>query len=129
METLRILFVGDQSGGDDFEASTSQETGWQVTTVYSDEAAIEKSCLSAFDVAIIGADVNQDAERKLKAVFHNLGSAALVLRQNGRDTSDIDALKVEIKRLINERRLERIGRIHVTDTLNVENLAGDIRLV
>lgn len=103
-----------------------REPDWNISPVSSAEEAIASFYAKPFDVIIVGKGVNSTDEQKLRAVLNHCSFESIVLKQ----TSDnVEELKNYINENIIAKRADALKHIHVNDTLNVNNLADDIRIM
>lgn len=103
----------------------NQESGWHATFADSDEKAIELFYAHPFEVVILSTDFPGDAERKLRAILLTHSSGAMILKAD----RGLENLRNRIVEFFENKRLERLGRISVRDTLNVHQFEQDIRVV
>lgn len=104
----------------------SKEPDWQVSLAQSAEEAITLFYARPFDITVVGKDINNADEQKLRAVLGQCSFENIVLKQH---SDNMEMLKKEIMGLLSRRKIEKWQRIHVTDSFNPVNQADKIRIV
>lgn len=126
MKTLELLIVSAQTAFIDAVSEGADKKRFNITTVSSEEGAIEKYCQANFDVVIAGNDLSGEAIRKLKAVFKTSPTDAVVIHPEENKPFDIQQ---SLREIFLSKQRESLQHIAVNDTLDAKNLESQINLV
>lgn len=127
MKKQQILIVSEAPGENLETVNTlRREPDWTISPVSSAEEAITSFYAKPFDVIVIGKGINITDEQKLRKVLNHCSFESIIVKQQANDP---EILKEEIMRSMNEKRINRLQRIHVKDTFDPVNQADKIRVV
>lgn len=103
-----------------------REPDWKISQVPSAEEAITLFYAKPFDVIVLGKKINMTDKQKLRAILSHCSFENIVIDQK---VDNVELLKKEIRDLMSGKKIEKLRRIHVSDSLNPINQADKIRLV
>lgn len=127
MNRIQILIVsGDANHQASVISMLPRKPDRVIHSVSSVEAAVELLYRQPFDLVLFDESQNNESENKLKVILNHCSFESRLIKYG---QSDLETLANRIEEAVEEKETKKYHHIHVSDTLNPNNLADEIMLI